>query len=82
MSNVPIAMIKEGITRGMMIDFKALKKSFPINETYITSLLDHSSSLLALRITPSMTPAITPQKVAIKMLTYDKDNAKEKARRR
>ena len=53
------------MTRGMMIDFNALRNSFPIKETYIASLFDHSSSLLALKITPKTTPAITPPKVAM-----------------
>ena len=58
-------MINEGITRGIMIDFNALRKSFPTKDTYIASLLDQSSSLDALRMTPRITPAMTPKKVAI-----------------
>ena len=58
-------MIKDGITSGMMIDFNALKKSFPTKDTYMASLLDHSVSLLSRRITPRITPAITPKNVAI-----------------
>ena len=65
MSNVPMAMISDGMTRGMMIDFNALRNSFPTKETYIASLFDHSSSLLVLKITPKTTPAITPPKVAM-----------------
>ena len=65
MSKVPMAIINEGMTSGIMIDFRALRKSFPTKETYIASLFDHSSSLLALNITPKTIPAITPAKVAI-----------------
>ena len=60
-----MAMINDGITSGIMIDFRALKKSFPTNETYIASLLDHASSLDDLKMTPRITPAITPKNVAM-----------------
>ena len=60
-----MAMINDGITSGIMIDFRALKKRFPTNETYIASLLDHAVSLDDLKITPRITPAITPKNVAI-----------------
>ena len=60
-----MAMINDGITRGIMIDFRALKKRFPTNETYIASLLDHASSLDDPKMTPRIRPAITPKNVAM-----------------
>ena len=60
-----MAMINDGITSGIMIDLRALKKRFPTNETYIASLLDHAFSLDDRKMTPRITPAITPKNVAM-----------------
>ena len=48
--------MREGTTRGMMMDLSMLRKSSPMYFTYIASLLVQGSSLEDLRPSPSPIP--------------------------